>query len=90
MPKGTRVDNSISDGTKAKKWRNGNKNNKNNKKDDGTNSSLFQALNDGTKAESKIVALKLMLEFGTASQKSQAMREIQKVALAECHEGERQ
>ena len=42
---------------------------------------LFRALNDGTKAESKLAALRLMLEFGSAAQKSTAMAEIQRIAL---------
>jgi hypothetical protein len=37
-----------------------------------SNHSLLHALNDGTKSESKMAALWLILEFGTASQKAEA------------------
>jgi hypothetical protein len=83
IPKGTGVDNSISDGTKATNKERLTKIIKKRKRDDETNTSLFQAINKSTEAESKMVALRLMVEFGTASKKSQALTEIQKVAELE-------
>jgi hypothetical protein len=49
----------------------------NTKKHDSSNSnqSLLDALNDETKSESKMAALWLILEFGTAAQKAEAMKE---------------
>jgi hypothetical protein len=41
---------------------------------------MYQALNEGTKAESKMAALRLLVEFGSAAQKSNAFKEIQKIA----------
>ncbi len=50
---------------------------------DCSNNSLIVALNDGTKTEQKMGALHLMLEFGSASQKAKAMKEIKKVAFGD-------
>ncbi len=41
---------------------------------------MNQALNEGVKAESKMAALRLLVEFGSAAQKSNAFNEIQKIA----------
>jgi len=41
------------------------------------------ALNEGTKSESKMQALRLMLELGSTSQKAEAMKEIQRVAFGD-------
>ncbi len=53
------------------------------KKHDNSNSnqSLLHALNDGTKLESRMAALRLILEFGTAAQKAEAMKEAQAIAF---------
>jgi hypothetical protein len=81
MPKGTGVDSSIADGTKATKRKRGKYNKQNNSSNQSSsNQSLLDALNDGTKSESKMAALRLILEFGTAAQKAEAMKEIQTVA----------
>jgi len=48
-----------------------------------SNHHLLVALSDGTKSESKMQALRLMLEFGSASQKAEAIKEIQKVAFGD-------
>ncbi len=78
MPKGIGVDCSMADGTKARKRKRG----KNKKKSevDRSNNSLLLALNNGTKAESKMAALHLLLEFGCASQKAKTMKEVERVA----------
>jgi hypothetical protein len=43
--------------------------------------SLIRALDGGTKSETKLSALCLMLEFGSTEEKLQAMREVRRVAL---------
>jgi hypothetical protein len=53
------------------------------KNKDSSNQSLLDALNNGTKSESKMAALWLILEFGTAAQKAEAMKEIQSVAYGD-------
>jgi hypothetical protein len=79
MPKRTGVDSSIVDGTKAAKQKRG----KYKKQHDNSNSnqSLLHALNDGTKSESMMAALWLIVEFGTASQEAEAMKEAQAIAF---------
>ena len=44
---------------------------------------MNQALNEGVKAESKMAALRLLVEFGSAAQKSNAFKEIQKIAYCD-------
>jgi hypothetical protein len=46
-----------------------------------SNNTLLQALDGGTKSESKLSALRLMLEFGSTEEKLQVMREGKRVAL---------
>ncbi len=71
MPKGTGVDSSIADGTKAAKRKRGKYKKKEN---DSSNQSLLDALNDGTKSDSKLKALQLILQYGSARQKDEAMK----------------
>jgi hypothetical protein len=86
MPKGTGINNSVEDGTmsKASKRKLNNKKQRQRKKKnnaDESNITLLQALDGGTKSESKLSALCLMLEFGSTEEKLQAMREVKRVAL---------
>ena len=46
-----------------------------------SNMTLLQALDGGTKSETKLSALHLMLEFGSGEEKVQAMREVKWVAF---------
>jgi hypothetical protein len=46
-----------------------------------SNTILLQALDGGTKSETKLSALFIMLEFGSPEEKLQAMREVKLVAL---------
>ncbi len=76
ISKGTGVDYLMTDGTEAAKRR---REKYRKKRDiDWFNNSPILALNDETKLESKMAALQLMLEFGAASQKVKAMKEIKK------------
>jgi hypothetical protein len=47
---------------------------------DHSNNSLILALNDGTKSESKIAALHLLLEYKSASLKAKTIKEVKGVA----------
>jgi hypothetical protein len=85
IPKGTGIDNSVNDGavaTGGKRKRKGkqNKKKKGSAEKDST-VSLIRALDGGTKSETKMSALCLMLEFGSTEEKLQAMREVRHVAL---------
>ncbi len=44
---------------------------------------MLDALNDGTKSDSKMKALQLILQYGSARQKDEAMKEIQSVAYGD-------
>jgi hypothetical protein len=70
MPKGTGIDNSVEDGTmsKASKRKLNNKKQRQREKKNNaeeSNMTLLQALDGGTKSETKLSALRLMLEFGS-------------------------
>jgi hypothetical protein len=86
MPKGTGIDNSVEDGTmsKASKRKLNNKKQRQREKKNNaeeSNMTLLQALDGGTKSETKLSALRLMLEFGSTEEKLQSMREVKRVAL---------
>jgi hypothetical protein len=80
IPKGTGVDGSMTDGTKARKRKGKRNKYKKKNKVDHSNNSLLLALNDGTKSESKIAALHLLLEFKSASLKTKTVKEVKGVA----------
>jgi hypothetical protein len=88
MPKGTGIDSSVA-GTSAtaKKRKKCGKYNKRAK--DAYNNSeiklLLNALQGGTQTDAQMQALRLMLEFGSATQKSNAMTEIERIAKCGAH-----
>jgi hypothetical protein len=77
IPSGTGIDNSVADGNaapsanrrrgkyRATAWEN----------DNNSSQLLLQTLEGETKSETKMTALRLMLEFGSNSQKANAMKE---------------
>ena len=85
MPKGTGIDNSVNDGAVAMGGKRKRKGKQNEKKkgsvEKDSTISLIKALDVGTKSETKLSALRLMLEFGSTEEKLQAMREVRRVAV---------
>jgi len=85
MPKGTGIDNSVDDGSVARgtKRKTSRKRNKKKKRDsiEDSNLALLQALDGGTKSETRLSVLRLMLEFGSNEEKVEAMREVKRVAF---------
>ncbi len=67
ISKGAGVDCSLGDGTKATKQTREKYSKKRKAEEVRTEPNLFQVLNDGTKAESKLATLRLMLEFGSVA-----------------------
>lgn len=47
------------------------------------NKLLFKALQGGTRSETKMSALKLILQYGSSSQKANAMKEIDHIAYGD-------
>jgi hypothetical protein len=85
MPEGSGIDNSVAvtaseaaQGKKKRKKRgNYNKNNKNKSPD---NNSLLRAIENGTRSETQLSALRMLLEFGNDTQKRAAIKEVQHLA----------
>jgi hypothetical protein len=75
MPKDVATDTSMGSNSKAIAKR------KKKQKKSTTNKSLVKAMNDGTKREEKIAALRSLLEFGSARDKADAVKELRKVAF---------
>jgi hypothetical protein len=80
MPSGTGIDNSVVDGDGAAcaKRRKGKYRATVRENDKNSSQLLLQTLEGGTKSETKMTALRLMLEFGSNSQKANAMKEVQR------------
>ena len=88
MPKGTGIDSSVAGSTAAKKRKKRGKYNKKAKATNNNNSEsnlLLNALQGGTQTDAQMQALRLMLEFGSATQKSNAMKEIERIAKCGAH-----
>ncbi len=89
IPKGTGIDSSVAGSyTTAKKRKKCGKYNKKAKATNKNNSEsnlLLNALQGGTQTDAQMQALRLMLEFGSATQKSNAMKEIERIAKCGVH-----
>jgi hypothetical protein len=85
MPSGTGIDNSVADGNAAPsaKRRRGKYRATARENDNNSSQLLLQTLEGGTKSETKMTALRLMLEFGSNSQKANAMKEVQRIAFGD-------
>jgi hypothetical protein len=82
MPKGTGVDNSVAGAASAAPTKKRGKYRKKQKtsNDSSDNNLLFKALEEGTRSETKLSALKLILQYGSTSQKANAMKEVNRIA----------
>ncbi len=85
MPSGTGIDNSVVDGDEAARAKRCRGKYKATARENDNNSSqlLLQTLEGGTKSETKMTALRLMLEFGSNTQKANAMKEVQRMAFSD-------
>jgi hypothetical protein len=86
MPQGSGVDNpvaaSIYDGAQSRKKRKKHgKYNNNNKNKSPNNNTLLTAIESGTRNEMQLSALRLLLEFGSESQKKTAIEEVERLAV---------
>jgi hypothetical protein len=84
MPKGTGIDSSVAGAsTTAKKRKKCGKYKKKAQENNNNRESniLLSALQGGTQTEAQMAALCMMLEFGSAAQKTKAMAEIERIGL---------
>jgi hypothetical protein len=85
MPSGTGIDNSVVDGDRAAcvKRHRGKYRAMARENDNNSSQLLLQTLEGGTKNETKMIALWLMLEFVSNSQKLTAMKEVKCIAFGD-------
>jgi hypothetical protein len=84
MPEGTGIDNSVAQGDTSsqakKRKKRGPYNTNKPKKSSPSNDAMLVALRQGTQTEAKLSALRLIMEFGTTTDKRKAMKKIGKMA----------